>query len=183
MKKILSLLSFLMLAVVAMAADLTTGVTFQGTWGDKLGNLGTAEGQMKVTKVDGGLKFEVKSNAFNGFAFPDYTIVYECEVGADGSFNVGNFSRGEITGDATVEGTAVSSLYWQQIKGTVTNESIDLYMRYCGVNMAELSHVTFQGTAVAEPKPEGPTVVSSKSFTDKLGMKMGEGVYDLPYSA
>lgn len=96
MKKILSLLSFLMLAVVAMAADLTTGVTFQGTWGDKLGNLGTAEGQMKVTKVDGGLKFEVKSNAFNGFAFPDYTIVYECEVGADGSFNVGNFSRGEI---------------------------------------------------------------------------------------
>ena len=183
MKKILSLLSFLMLAVVAMAADLTTGVTFQGTWGDKLGNLGTAEGQMKVTKVDGGLKFEVKSNAFNGFAFPDYTIVYECEVGADGSFNVGNFSRGEITGDATVEGTAVSSLYWQQIKGTVTNESIDLYMRYCGVNMAELSHVTFQGTAVAEPKPEGPTVVSSKTFTDKLGMKMGEGVYDLPYSA
>lgn len=183
MKKILSLLSFLMLAVVAMAADLTTGVTFQGTWGDKLGNLGTAEGQMKVTKVDGGLKFEVKSNAFNDFAFPDYTIVYECEVGADGSFNVGNFSRGEITGDATVEGTAVYSLYWQQIKGTVTNESIDLYMRYCGVNFAELSHVTFQGTAVAEPKPEGPTVVSSKTFTDKLGMKMGEGVYDLPYSA
>ena len=172
-----------MLAVVAMAADLTTGVTFKGTWGDKLGSYGTAEGQMKVTKVDGGLKFEVKSNAFNGFAFPDYTIVYECEVGADGSFNVGNFSRGEITGDATVEGTAVSSLYWQQIKGTVTNESIDLYMRYCGVNMAELSHVTFQGTAVAEPKPEGPTVVSSKSFTDKLSMKMGEGVYDLPYSA
>ena len=173
-----------MLAVVAMAADLTTGVTFQGTWGDKLGNLGTAEGQMKVTKVDGGLKFEVKSNAFNGFAFPDYTIVYECEVGADGSFNVGNFSRGEITGDATVEGTAVSSMYWQQIKGTVTNESIDLYMRYCGVNYGELSHVTFQGTAVAEPEPEGPTVVSSKSFTDKLGMKMGETVYDnLPYNA
>ena len=66
MKKILSLLSFLMLAVVAMAADLTTGVTFKGTWGDKLGSYGTAEGQMKVTKVDGGLKFEVKSNAFNG---------------------------------------------------------------------------------------------------------------------
>jgi len=170
MKKVLSLLSFLMLAVVAMAADLTTGVTFQGTWGDKLGSYGTAEGQMKVTKVDGGLNFEVKSNAFNDFAFPDYTIVYECEVGADGSFNVGNFSRGEITGDANVEGTAVSSMYWQQIKGTVTNESIDLYMRYCGVNFAELSHVTFQGTAVAEPKPEGPTVESSKEFTDKAAM-------------
>lgn len=170
MKKVLSLLSFLMLAVVAMAADLTTGVTFQGTWGDKLGSYGTAEGQMKVTKVDGGLKFEVNSNAFNDFAFPDYTIVYECEVGADGSFNVGNFSRGEITGDANVEGTAVSSMYWQQIKGTVTNESIDLYMRYCGVNFAELSHVTFQGTAVAEPKPEGPTVESSKEFTDKAAM-------------
>lgn len=183
MKKILSLLSFLMLAVVAMAADLTTGVTFKGTWGDKLGSYGTAEGQMKVTKVDGGLKFEVKSNAFNDFAFPDYTIVYECEVGADGSFNVGNFSRGEITGDATVEGTAVSSMYWQQIKGTVTNESIDLYMRYCGVNFAELSHVTFQGTAVAEPKPEGPTVVSSKTFTDKLSLKIGDAINELPYSA
>ena len=156
MKKILSLLSFLMLAVVAMAADLTTGVTFKGTWGDKLGNLGTAEGQMKVTKVDGGLKFEVKSNAFNGFAFPDYTIVYECEVGADGSFNAGGFSRGEITGDATVEGTAVSSMYWQQIKGTVTNESIDLYMRYCGVNTEELGHVTFTGTAVAGETPSTP---------------------------
>ncbi len=156
MKKILSLLSFLMLAVVAMAADLTTGVTFKGTWGDKLGNLGTAEGQMKVTKVDGGLKFEVKSNAFNGFAFPDYTIVYECEVGADGSFNAGGFSRGEITGDATVEGTAVSSMYWQQIKGTVTNESIDLYMRYCGANMEELGHVTFTGTAVAGETPSTP---------------------------
>lgn len=156
MKKILSLLSFLMLAVVAMAADLTTGVTFKGTWSDKLGNLGTAEGQMKVTKVDGGLKFEVKSNAFNGFAFPDYTIVYECEVGADGSFNAGGFSRGEITGDATVEGTAVSSMYWQQIKGTVTNESIDLYMRYCGANMEELGHVTFTGTAVAGETPSTP---------------------------
>ena len=156
MKKILSLLSFLMLAVVAMAADLTTGVTFKGTWGDKLGAYGTAEGEMKVTKVEGGLKFEVKSNAFKGYAFPDYTVVYTCEVGADGSFNAGGFSRGEITGDATVEGTAVSSMYWQQIKGTVTNESIDLYMRWCGANTEELGHVTFTGTAVAGETPSTP---------------------------
>lgn len=156
MKKILSLLSFLMLAVVAMAADLTTGVTFKGTWGDKLGAYGTAEGEMKVTKVEGGLKFEVKSYAFKGYAFPDYTIVYTCEVGADGSFNAGGFSRGEITGDATVEGTAVSSMYWQQIKGTVTNESIDIYMRYSGANTEELGHVTFTGTAVAGETPSTP---------------------------
>ena len=156
MKKILSLLSFLMLAVVAMAADLTTGVTFKGTWGDKLGAYGTAEGEMKVTKVEGGLKFEVKSYAFKGYAFPDYTVVYPCEVGADGSFNAGGFSRGEITGDATVEGTAVSSMYWQQIKGTVTNESIDLYMRYGGANTEELGHVTFTGTAVAGETPSTP---------------------------
>ena len=156
MKKILSLLSFLMLAVVAMAADLATGVTFKGTWGDKLGAYGTAEGEMTVTKVEGGLKFEVKSNAFKGYAFPDYTVVYTCEVGADGSFNAGGFSRGEITGDATVEGTAVSSMYWQQIKGTVTNESIDLYMRWCGANTEELGHVTFTGTAVAGETPSTP---------------------------
>lgn len=156
MKRFYLFLSFLMLAVVAMAADLTTGVTFKGTWGDKLGAYGTAEGEMKVTKVEGGLKFEVKSYAFKGYAFPDYTVVYTCEVGADGSFNAGGFSRGEITGDATVEGTAVSSMYWQQIKGTVTNESIDLYMRYCGANTEELGHVTFTGTAVAGETPSTP---------------------------
>lgn len=169
MKKILSLLSFLMLAVVAMAADLTTGVTFKGTWGDKLGDYPTAEGEMKVTKVDGGLKFEVKSNGFNSYAFPDYTVVYTCEVAADGSFDVGNYAMGDITGDATVEGTPVSNLYWQQIKGTVTNESIDLYIRYMGVNMGEWYHITFKGEAVASPDPEPdpePTVVSTKDFTD-----------------
>ena len=80
---------------------------------------------------------------------------------------------GDITGDATVEGTPVSSLYWQQIKGTVTNESIDLYMRYLGVNMGEWYHITFKGEAVASPDPEPdpePTVVSTKDFTDTFTM-------------
>ena len=169
MKKILSLLSFLMLAVVAMAADLTTGVTFKGTWGDKLGDYPTAEGEMTVTKVDEGLKFEVKSNGFNGYAFPAYTLVYKSEVAADGSFNTGDYFIGEITGDPTMDGLPVANLYWQQIKGTVTNESIDLYIRYMGVNMTELEHITFKGEAVASPDPEPdpePTVVSTKDFTD-----------------
>lgn len=173
MKKILSLLSFLMLAVVAMAADLTTGVTFKGTWGDKLGDYTSAEGEMKVTKVDGGLKFEVKSNGFNGSAFPDYTVVYTCEVAADGSFDAGGFAMGENLGEATVDGTPVSSLYWQQIKGTVTNDAIDLYIRYLGVNMGEWPHITFKGEAVASPDPEPdpePTVVSTKDFTDTFTM-------------
>lgn len=173
MKKILSLLSFLMLAVVAMAADLTTGVTFKGTWGDKLGDYPTAEGEMKVTKVDEGLKFEVKSNGFNGYAFPAYTLVYKSEVAADGSFNTGDYFIGEITGDPTMDGLPVANLYWQQIKGTVTNESIDLYIRYMGVNMTELEHITFKGEAVASPDPEPdpePTVVSTKDFTDTFTM-------------
>ena len=162
-----------MLAVVAMAADLTTGVTFKGTWGDKMGDYPTAEGEMKVTKVDEGLKFEVKSNGFNGYAFPAYTVVYPCEVAADGSFDVGNYAMGDITGDATVDGITVSSLYWQQIKGTVTNESIDLYIRNMGVNMGEWYHITFKGEAVATPDPEPdpePTVVSTKDFTDTFTM-------------
>lgn len=171
MKKFLSLLSFLMLAVVAMAADLTTGVTFKGTWGDKMGDYTPTEGEMKVTKVDGALKFEVKSFSFNGSAFPDYTVVYTCEVAADGSFDAGGFAMGENLGEATVDGTLVSSLYWQQIKGSVTNESIDLYIRYLGVNMGEWPHITFKGTAVAtpDPKPE-VTVVSTKDFTDTFTM-------------
>lgn len=160
-----------MLAVVAMAADLTTGVTFKGTWGDKVGDYPSAEGEMKVTKVDGGLKFEVKSNGFNGYAFPDYTVVYTCEVNADGSFDAGGFAMGENFGEATLDGTLVSNLYWQQIKGTVTNESIDLYIKYLGVNMGEWYHITFKGTAVAtpDPKPE-VTVVSTKDFTDTFTM-------------
>ena len=169
MKKILSLLSFLMLAVVAMAADLTTGVTFKGTWGDKLGDYPTAEGEITVTKVDEGLKFEVKSNGFNGYAFPAYTVVYKSDVAEDGSFDTGDYYFGDITGEATMDGLPVSSLYWQQIKGSVTNESLDLYVRYIGVNMTELQHITFQGTAVASPDPEPdpePTVVSTKDFTD-----------------
>ena len=80
-----------MLAVVAMAADLTTGVTFKGTWGDKLGDYPTAEGEITVTKVDEGLKFEVKSNGFNGYAFPAYTVVYKSDVAEDGSFNTGDY--------------------------------------------------------------------------------------------
>ena len=173
MKKILSLLSFLMLAVVAMAADLTTGVTFKGTWGDKLGDYPTAEGEITVTKVDEGLKFEVKSNGFNGYAFPAYTVVYKSDVAEDGSFNTGDYYFGEITGDATMDGLPVQSLYWQQIKGTVTNESLDLYIRYMGVNMTELEHITFKGEAVASPDPEPdpePTVVSTKDFTDTFTM-------------
>ena len=173
MKKILSLLSFLMLAVVAMAADLTTGVTFKGTWGDKLGDYPTAEGEMTVTKVDEGLKFEVKSNGFNGYAFPAYTLVYKSEVAADGSFNTGDYFIGEITGDPTMDGLPVANLYWQQIKGTVTNDAIDLYIRYMGVNMTELEHITFKGEAVASPDPEPdpePTVVSTKDFTDTFTM-------------
>lgn len=173
MKKFLSLLSFLMLAVVAMAADLTTGVTFKGTWGDKMGDYTPTEGEMKVTKVDGGLKFEVKSFSFNGSAFPDYTVVYTFEVAADGSFDAGGFAMGEITGDATVEGTLVSSLYWQQIKGSVTNDAIDLTIRYLGVNMGEWPYITFKGTAVATPDPDPEpevTVVSTKDFTDTFTM-------------
>lgn len=173
MKKFLSLLSFLMLAVVAMAADLTTGVTFKGTWGDKMGDYTPTEGEMKVTKVDGGFKFEVKSFSFNGSAFPDYTVVYTFEVAADGSFDAGGFAMGEITGDATVEGTLVSSLYWQQIKGSVTNDAIDLTIRYLGVNMGEWPYITFKGTAVATPDPDPEpevTVVSTKDFTDTFTM-------------
>lgn len=162
-----------MLAVVAMAADLTTGVTFKGTWGDKLGDYPTAEGEMTVTKVDEGLKFEVKSNGFNGYAFPAYTLVYKSEVAADGSFNTGDYFIGEITGDPTMDGLPVANLYWQQIKGTVTNDAIDLYIRYMGVNMTELEHITFKGEAVASPDPEPdpePTVVSTKDFTDTFTM-------------
>ena len=164
MKNILSLLSFLMLAVVAMAADLTTGVTFKGTWADTPGLRGTTDGEMTVTKVEGGLKFEVKGCTFGTLAFPDYTVVYYCDLNADGSFFWGGNSNATLKGEADVTG-----LNWAEIKGSVTNEAVDLFVKYFTVNGEEWRNVTFKGEAVASPDPEPEvTVVSTKDFTDKL---------------
>ena len=148
MKKIFTLFSLLMLTVVAMAADLKTGVTYKGTWGDIENAYTPVEGEMTVTRTDKGLKFEVKINGLNNYAFPAYVIDYELEVSDAGHFDDGNYTIGETTGDATVEGEKVSNMYWQKIKGDVTNESIDLTISYLGVNMTELLNVTFKGTAV-----------------------------------
>lgn len=157
MKKILSLLSFLMLAVVAMAADLTTGVTFKGTWSSLLLS-DPMEGQVKVTKVDGGLKFEVKSYAFDGTAIPDYVVNYEGGVGDDGSFSYSQASIATDFGETTAEGTALAPVnaYWQNYNGTVTNEAITLTMDYFGYGFNECRKVTFTGTAVAGETPSTP---------------------------
>lgn len=149
MKKIFTLFSLLMLTVVAMAADLKTGVTFKGTWADTDGGYTPTEGEIKVTKTDDGLKFEVKNHVFNGYAFPDYTIDYKIDVTEDGSFNdESGFAHAVLGGNASTEGNSVMNAYWQMLKGSVNNESIDLYMKYMGVNMTELQNVTFKGTAV-----------------------------------
>lgn len=149
MKKIFTLFSLLMLTVVAMAADLTTGVTFKGTWADTDGGYTPTEGEIKVTKTDNGLKFEVKNHVFNGYAFPDYTVDYKIDVTEDGSFNdESGFAHAVLGGNASTEGNAIMNAYWQMIKGSVNNKSIDLYIKYLGANMDELIHVTFKGTAV-----------------------------------
>lgn len=149
MKKIFTLFSLLMLTVVAMAADLTTGVTFKGTWGDIDGGYTPTEGEIKVTKTDDGLKFEVKNHVFNGYAFPDYTVDYKIDVTEDGSFNdESGFAHAVLGGNASTEGKAIMNAYWQMIKGSVNDKSIDLYIKYLGANMDELIHVTFKGTAV-----------------------------------
>lgn len=149
MKKIFTLFSLLMLTVVAMAADLTTSVTFKGTWADTDGGYTPTEGEIKVTKTDDGLKFEVKNHVFNGYAFPDYTVDYKIDVTEDGSFNdESGFAHAVLGGNASTEGNAIMNAYWQMIKGSVNNKSIDLYIKYLGANMDELIHVTFKGTAV-----------------------------------
>lgn len=149
MKKIFTLFSLLMITVVAMAADLTTGVTFKGTWADTDGGYTPTEGEIKVTKTDDGLKFEVKNHVFNGYAFPDYTVDYKIDVTEDGSFNdESGFAHAVLGGNASTEGNAIMNAYWQMIKGSVNNKSIDLYIKYLGANMDELIHVTFKGTAV-----------------------------------
>lgn len=149
MKKIFTLFSLLMLTVVSMAADLTTGVTFKGTWADTDGGYTPTEGEIKVTKTDDGLKFEVKNHVFNSYAFPDYTVDYKIDVNEDGSFNdESGFAHAVLGGNASTEGNAIMNAYWQMIKGSVNSKSIDLYIKYMGANMDELIHVTFKGTAV-----------------------------------
>lgn len=149
MKKIFTLFSLLMLTVVAMAADLTTGVTFKGTWADTDGGYTPTEGEIKVTKTDDGLKFEVKNHVFNGYAFPNYTVDYKIDVTEDGSFNdESGFAHAVLGDNASTEGKAIMNAYWQMIKGSVNNKSIDLYIKYLGANMDELIHVTFKGTVV-----------------------------------
>ena len=149
MKKIFTLFSLLMITVVSMAADLTTGVTFKGTWADTDGGYTPTEGEIKVTKTDDGLKFEVKNHVFNGYAFPDYTVDYKIDVTEDGSFNdESGFAHAVLGGNASTEGNAIMNAYWQMLKGSVNNKSIDLYIKYLGANMDELIHVTFKGTAV-----------------------------------
>lgn len=149
MKKIFTLFSLLMLTVVSMAADLTTGVTFKGTWADTDGGYSPTEGEIKVTKTDDGLKFEVKNHVFNSYAFPDYTVDYKIDVTEDGSFNdESGFAHAVLGGNASTEGNAIMNAYWQMLKGSVNNKSIDLYIKYLGANMDELIHVTFKGTAV-----------------------------------
>lgn len=107
------------------------------------------EGEIKVTKTDDGLKFEVKNHVFNGYAFPDYTVDYKIDVTEDGSFNdESGFAHAVLGGNASTEGNAIMNAYWQMIKGSVNNKSIDLYIKYLGANMDELIHVTFKGTAV-----------------------------------
>lgn len=152
MKKIFTLFSLLMITVVAMAADLTTGVTFKGTWADTDGGYTPTEGEIKVTKTDDGLKFEVKNHVFNGYAFPDYTVDYKIDVTEDGSFNdESGFAHAVLGGNASTEGNAIMNAYWQMIKGSVDNKSIDLYIKYLGANMDELIHVTFKAQPLKLP--------------------------------
>lgn len=107
------------------------------------------EGEIKVTKTDDGLEFEVKNHVFNGYAFPDYTVDYKIDVTEDGSFNdESGFAHAVLGGNASTEGNAIMNAYWQMIKGSVNSKSIDLYIKYLGANMDELIHVTFKGTAV-----------------------------------
>ena len=183
MKKIFTLFSLLMLAVVAMAADLTTGVTFKGTWADTDGGYTPTEGEIKVTKTDGGLKFEVKNHIFNGYAFPDYTIDYKIDVAENGSFSdESGFAHAVLGGNASTEGKSIQNAYWQMLKGSVNDKSIDLYMKYLGANMDELMHVTFKGTAVEttdpdpepepNPEPSGVTMLKENYQADGTGFTL-----------
>ena len=191
MKKILSLLSLLVMTLTAFATDYT-------------GHRTVTYGSNEPTKSDNA----VVSIVDNGDG--TYNVSFVDVINVDGPYrdNYGTYTFSNLActtenGVTTFTGSGLTAAVthsnpnsdYSFIKSasegelTVKFNAEKAYAKFAATISTGWSSATISaefGTDDFETgggEPEGPTVVSSKSFTDKLGMKMGEGVYDLPYSA
>ncbi|OZT05294.1 calycin-like domain-containing protein [Prevotella sp. 885] len=191
MKKILSLLSLLVMTLTAFATDYTGHRTV--TYGS---NEPTESDNAVVSIVDNG------DGTYN-VSFVDVINVDGPYRDNYGTYTFSNLACTTENGVTTFTGSGLTAAAthsnpnsdYSFIKSasegelTVKFNAEKAYAKFAATISTGWSSATISaefGTDDFETgggEPEGPTVVSSKSFTDKLGMKMGEGVYDLPYSA
>ncbi len=191
MKKILSLLSLLVMTLTAFATDYTGHRTV--TYGS---NEPTESDNAVVSIVDNG------DGTYN-VSFVDVINVDGPYRDNYGTYTFSNLACTTENGVTTFTGSGLTAAVthsnpnsdYSFIKSasegelTVKFNAEKAYAKFAATISTGWSSATISaefGTDDFETgggEPEGPTVVSSKSFTDKLGMKMGEGVYDLPYSA
>ena len=191
MKKILSLLSLLVMTLTAFATDYTGHRTV--TYGS---NEPTESDNAVVSIVDNG------DGTYN-VSFVDVINVDGPYRDNYGTYTFSNLACTTENGVTTFTGSGLTAAVthsnpnsdYSFIKSasegelTVKFNAEKAYAKFAATISTGWSSATISaefGTDDFETgggEPEGPTVVSSKTFTDKLGMKMGEGVYDLPYSA
>ena len=191
MKKILSLLSLLVMTLTAFATDYTGHRTV--TYGS---NDPTESDNAVVSIVDNG------DGTYN-VSFVDVINVDGPYRDNYGTYTFSNLACTTENGVTTFTGSGLTAAVthsnpnsdYSFIKSasegelTVKFNAEKAYAKFAATISTGWSSATISaefGTDDFETgggEPEGPTVVSSKTFTDKLGMKMGEGVYDLPYSA
>ena len=191
MKKILSLLSLLVMTLTAFATEYTGHRTV--TYGS---NEPTESDNAVVSIVDNG------DGTYN-VSFVDVINVDGPYRDNYGTYTFSNLACTTENGVTTFTGSGLTAAVthsnpnsdYSFIKSasegelTVKFNAEKAYAKFAATISTGWSSATISaefGTDDFETgggEPEGPTVVSSKSFTDKLGMKMGDGVYDLPYSA
>ena len=192
MKKILSLLSLLVMTLTAFATDYTGHRTV--TYGS---NEPTESDNAVVSIIDNG------DGTYN-VSFVDVINVDGPYRDNYGTYTFSNLACTTENGVTTFTGSGLTAAVthsnpnsdYSFIKSasegelTVKFNAEKAYAKFAATISTGWSSATISaefGTDDFETgggEPEGPTVVSSKSFTDKLSMKMGDNVYDnLPYSA
>lgn len=191
MKKILSLLSLLVMTLTAFATDYTGHRTV--TYGS---NEPTESDNAVVSIVDNG------DGTYN-VSFVDVINVDGPYRDNYGTYTFSNLACTTENGVTTFTGSGLTAAVthsnpnsdYSFIKSasegelTVKFNAEKAYAKFAATISTGWSSATISaefGTDDFETgggEPEGPTVVSSKTFTDKLSLKIGDAINELPYSA
>lgn len=165
MKKIFTLLAFVMMATCAMAQQY-----FKGTWHSNPGAFSDYDGNATVTVTDMG-------SYFNSKIVFDHVVLGNDDLGEVTISNVWTEVNGSTTSFSfgnvpfTTNGGNLSDVTGCNIQGygSMDDDGITLTFQYFEYNTMSLRMVKFTGTPMAEPiDPTKPTVVSTENFSQSL---------------